>query len=200
MGGIIYFLSLEEPSQPLTSGLWGLRGMQRTIAASPVSHEVWDRLGTDSAQGQAWGGWEETVFTGKWQKKGFWGELPRLWALWSYLCIYLANFGQKRDSGGHLFRSPDWTQTPPPFSAGCPPWHLLPNGLSSLLKPASLCQGLETLGTDIQKLFSLESVPITFYTSPDVLHQAGALPVSQVLPLMLLGCWEWGRAIAPRFL
>lgn len=139
MGGIIYFLSLEEPSQPLTSVLWGLREMQRTIAASPVSHEVWDKLEADSAQGQ--GGWEETVFTGKWQKKGFGGEQPQLWALCSYLCIYLANFGQKRDSGGHLFRSSDGTQTPPPFSTGCPPWHLLPLGMdfSSLLKPTSLC-------------------------------------------------------------
>lgn len=94
MGGIIYFLSLEEPSGLLTSVLWGLREMQRTIAASPVSHEVWDRLGTDRAQGQAWGGWEETVFLqGNGKKKGFWGELPQLWALCSYLCIYLANFG-----------------------------------------------------------------------------------------------------------
>lgn len=105
----------------------------------------------------------------------------------SYLCIYLANFG---GTLGVTFLGA---------------WighrhHLLPHGLSSLLKPASLCQGLETLGTDIQKLFSLESIPTTFDRSPEVLRQAGALPVRQVLPLVLPGCREWGTVIAPRFL
>lgn len=180
MGGIIYFLSLEEPSQPLTSVLWGLRETQRAIADGPGSLEVWYKLGTDSAQGQAWGEWEETVFLqGNGRKRGFGREQPQLWALCSYLCIYLANFGQKRDSEGQLFRSPDLTQTSPPFSAGCPLWHLLPLDMdfSSLLKPVSLHWGLDTLGTDIQKFFSLESVPSSFDTSPNVLCQAGALPV-----------------------
>lgn len=142
MGGIIYFLSLEKPSQPLTSVLWGLREMQRTIAASQVNHETgWgqtvhrDKRGVDGRR---------LCFYREMAKKGFWGEQPQLWALCSYLCIYSANFGQKWDPGGHLFWSPDWTQTPPPFSAGCPPWHLLPHGLSSLLKPAILHWGLET--------------------------------------------------------
>lgn len=103
MGGFIYFLSLEEPSQPLTFVLWGLREVQRAIAASPVSHGLWDRLGTDSAQGQAWGGREETLFLrGNGKKGDFLGEAAPAWALCSYLYIYLANFGQKRDSGGHI--------------------------------------------------------------------------------------------------
>lgn len=88
MGGIIYFLSLEEPSGPLTSVLWGLREMQRTIAASLVSHEVWDRLGTDSAQGQAWGRWEETVFLqGNGKKRDFRGSCPS-----SGLCVHIYVF------------------------------------------------------------------------------------------------------------
>lgn len=97
-------------------------------------------------------------------KKGILGgAAPALGFVFIFMYLF-ANFGQKRGSGGHLFRSPDWTQMPPPFSAGCPPWHLLPLDMdfSSLLKPASLLWGLETLGTDIQKLFSLESVPSTF--------------------------------------
>lgn len=164
MGGIIYFLGLEESFQPLIPVLWGLRDAKNHCCQPSEPQGVGqagDRQCTGRRMGQMGGGCD---FTGRWQKKGFWGELPQLWALCSYLCIYLANFGQKRDSGGHPFRSLDWTQIPRP-------------SIWTFLNPASLCQGLATWGTDIQKLFSLGSVPSAFYTSPQVLCQAGALPM-----------------------
>lgn len=103
-------------------------------------------------------------FYGEMAKKGVSrGAAPALGFVFIFMYLFSKLWG---NSGGHLFMSPDLTQTPPPFSAGCPPQHLLPYGLSSLLKPASLRRGLETLGTDIQKLFTLESIPTTFYTSP----------------------------------
>lgn len=84
---------------------------------------------------------------------------PALGFVFIFMYLFSKLWG---DFGAHLlFMSPSWTRTPPPFSAGCPPWHFLPSGLSSLLKPASLCQGL---GTDIQKLFSLGSVPPGLFT------------------------------------
>lgn len=87
MGGIIYLLSLEEPSQPLTSVLWGLREMQRTIAASPVNHET---------------GWGQTVHRakrgvdgrrlfsqGNGKKRDFRGSSPS-----SGLCVHIYVFIQ----------------------------------------------------------------------------------------------------------
>ena len=87
------------------------------------------------------------------------------------------------------------------YFSGRPPRHLLPRGLSSLLKLASLRWGLGTLGTDIWKLFSLGSVPPRLFTH---LLMCCARPVlsrrSPVLPPMLPdGCRERGRAVAPWF-
>lgn len=187
MGGIIYFLSLEEPSQPLTSVLWGLREIQRTIAASPVSHEVWDKLEADSAQGQ--GGWEETVFTGKWQKKGILGgAAPALGFVFIFMYLF-SKLWTKKGLWGSPFQELRWDTDTASLLYRLPSMAPPSSGHGLFLSPKAyqLVLKLETLGRDIQKLFSLESVPSTFYTSPMC---SARLMLSLVLPLMLLGCRE----------
>lgn len=60
----------------------------------------------------------DCVFTGKWQKKGFLGEAaPALGFVFIFMYLF-SKLWTKKGLWGHLYRSPDWTQTPPPFSAG----------------------------------------------------------------------------------
>lgn len=77
--------------------------MQRTIAASPVSHEVWDRQGTDSAQGEGWGRWEEAVILqGDGKKRDFGGAAPALGFVFIFMYLFSKLWTKKGLWGSHF--------------------------------------------------------------------------------------------------
>lgn len=132
-------------------------------------------------------------------KMGFWEELPtlgnsRILAL-GLVVIFMYLFSELGGGCHLLFMSPGWTRTPPPFSAGRPPRHLLPCGLSSLLKPASLCPGAGD--TRPETLLTWKCPPCLFTR---LLMCFARLMLSQwhlVLPPICTGRFRWHHPRVP---
>lgn len=133
----------------------------------------------------------DCVLTWKWQKRDLGADswetpVPRLWALCSYLCIYLANFG------GGLWGSPSFYEPELDMNATSLLCWLSPMALPSkwTFHSPKACQPVLWPGDRYpEALLAWKCPPWPFYTSPHVVHQAHALLVAAVLPPVLLdGC------------